>query len=407
MLAVPHITAQASTLTTLYNFAGGTDGRVPSPVVIEGNGVLYGTTEYGGFGGCAGLGCGTVFSLTPPSQVGGSWTKTVLYSFKGGADGWYPVSGLAMGATGVLYGTTTPTGGPGGGGTIFALAPPASPAGAWTKTLLYTFNGASDGWGPEGPVVIGSGGVLYGMTGSGGPSGLGTVFSLTPPASPGGSWTEAILHNFAYGGSDGNSPYYGLVPSSAGVLYGATHEGGASNVGTIFSLTPPASAGGAWTETILYTFSNTGGGDVPSANVVIDKSGVLFGTTVSGGSSNGGVAFSLKPPGTRGGVWTYGVLHDFPFVNTYSTNPGPLLVVKDGILLGITSTGGVAHAGTIVALKPPTSAGASWTEYLLHTFTYTDGAFPRGLAAGSGGVFYGVTSGGGSSFAGTVFALMP
>jgi hypothetical protein len=199
-------------------------------------GVLYGAAQSGGVNGAQ----GTVFSLTPPTAPGGAWTETTLYDFLGGADGSEPVAGVVIGAGGVLYGTTEAGGTGGTRGTVFSLTPPSSPGGSWTEVVLYKFAGSpSDGANPFSGVVIGTGGVLYGTTGPGGSLGDGTVFSLTPPLSPGGSWTESVLYNFT-GGSDGSGPE-GVVIGSGGVLYGTTSGAGNTycdfGCGTVFSLT--------------------------------------------------------------------------------------------------------------------------------------------------------------------------
>jgi uncharacterized repeat protein (TIGR03803 family) len=122
-------------------------------------------------------------------------------------------------------------------------------------TTIYNFSGTSDGGNPHAPVVIGEGGVLYGTTWSGGAHSLGTVFSVTPPASPGGAWTETVLYSFQGGTGDGASPNSRLVTGSAGVFYGATAGGGMG--GTLFSLTPPASPAGQWTEAVIHFFGAT------------------------------------------------------------------------------------------------------------------------------------------------------
>ena len=107
---------------------GGSDGKYPwtAGVAIgsgpSGHPVLYGTTNYGGTTSCY-LGCGTVFSLTPPASPGGSWTEAVLYSFQGTpGDGANPYAGLRSGSGGVLYGTTQ-FGGTTSNGTVFKLTP--------------------------------------------------------------------------------------------------------------------------------------------------------------------------------------------------------------------------------------------------------------------------------------------
>jgi hypothetical protein len=174
----------------LYSFTGssGGDGLGPYAGVTIGNaGVLFGTTYYGGTNGCvSALGCGTVFSLTPPVSSGAAWTETVLHSFTGGSDGFYPFAGVVIGNGGVLYGTTLDGGYTGPScvtacGGVFSLTPPSPPGAAWTETVLHNFPaGASDGVDPYGGLVIGKGGVFYGTAWGGGPSGLGAVFELRP-----------------------------------------------------------------------------------------------------------------------------------------------------------------------------------------------------------------------------------
>jgi hypothetical protein len=101
----------------------------------------------------------------------------VLYRFTGGRDGMYPVGGVAVGR-GVLYGST---GGTSTLGTLFSLASPASPGGVWTQTLLHTFKGRGrTGDAPSTGVMLGSGDMLYGATNAGGVPGYGTVYNVKP-----------------------------------------------------------------------------------------------------------------------------------------------------------------------------------------------------------------------------------
>jgi uncharacterized repeat protein (TIGR03803 family) len=172
--------------SVLYSFVGGSDGSGPmAGLIVDRSGVLYGTTRYGGGSGCtSNEGCGTVFSLTPPTVAGGVWSEAVLHSFLSGADGASPMAGLLAGKSGVLYGTTE-SGGASNAGTVFELTPPATPGGAWTENILYSFSGGIDGSQPVAALIAESG-TLYGTTEAGGAAGLGTVFALTPPAIAGG-----------------------------------------------------------------------------------------------------------------------------------------------------------------------------------------------------------------------------
>ena len=159
-------------------------------------------------------------------------------------------------------------------------------------TTIYSFAGPNaDGASPEAPLAIGAGGVLYGTTFGGGPSYMGTVFELTPQT--GGTYTETVLYSFTGKSSgDGYGPKAGLIITKAGVLYGTTEYGGIANsscpsgCGIVFALTPPSVPGGAWTKSIVYSFTGRNGdGAFPLGGVVLGPGGVLYGTTSGGGSS--------------------------------------------------------------------------------------------------------------------------
>jgi len=242
---------------------------------------------------------------------------TSLYSFGGYPGGaTMPQSQLTMGQNGVLYGTSN-FGGTYGLGAVFSLAPPASAGGSWTETVLWGFGGAGDGEFPSGGVLIGRAGALYGTTLNGGAYGLGAVYVLVPPASSGGTWTETLVYSFM-GSPDGEGPEGSLAIDRNGALYGATLGGGSANWGTVFRLTPPVTAGDPWTETVLHSFMPDVDGLHPVAGVVISSGGVLYGATSSGGSAGDGTVFSVAPPVFPGGPWNETVLHSF----TGSPNDG-------------------------------------------------------------------------------------
>ena len=383
-------------LTTIYNFTGGTDGGNPNaPLVMGEAGVLYGTTLWGGE-----KGYGTVFSLTPPASPGGAWTETVLYSFEGLRDGFNPKSPVVIGSGGVLYGTTS-RGGEYETGTVFSLTPPASPGGPWTKAEYGGGLIASSGEPDD--LVISPGGVLYGGC-------CGTIFALQPPASPGGHWGEKTLYAISGGITGYFTTQTHVVLGKGLVLYGTTSQGGdygaGNGDGAVFALSPPATPGGSWSYASLYSFGGYPSDGVnPYMGVVIGGDGVLYGSTGYGGSSNGGTIFSLTPPASSGGAWTEAVLQEFPLVSTRNVWPGPLTLAEDGTLFGTTQFGGASLMGTAYALQAPATSGGAWTQILLHTFTGSDGSGPTGLLMGGGGVLYGTTSLGGAYGAGTVFAL--
>jgi len=385
--------AATPTFTTLYSFTAGGDGGYPQgTLAIDNNGVLYGTTR----GGANGV--GNVYSMTPPSSPGGSWTQTVLYSFTGGSDGRFPFSGVVRGPGGALYGVTA-EGGANEGGVVFAVTPPASSGESWTENVLYNFTSGSDGGYPTQALVRGSDGTLYGTTVKGGANGGGVVFALSPPSSPGASWTEHVLFSNSSLGFPIGLTYFG------GRLYGGI-QGNGSTKGAIFSLTPPTAGGGAWTWDAVYRFTGGSDGGDPLANLVGSPDGVLYGTTYSGGAFGYGTAFSLTPPATAGAAWTLATIYNFT-QDGGGWGDSLLLVPGSGVLFGAANGAGYQDNGALFELNPPGSAGGAWTYTTLHYFPQQGSDdFPGGgLTVGPGRVLYGVTFGGGIYTFGSVFAL--
>ncbi len=214
----------------LYNFQeNGTDGTNPYfGLVLDNEGNLYGTTEYGGT-----YGQGTVFELSP--AAGGVWTEQVIHSFGASGDGGYG-QGLIFNG-GNLYGATSNGGS--GAGNVFELTPTGG--GAWSEQILYTFPYNFGGNTPELPVGIAmdAAGNIYGLAASGGTGQNGAVFELRPQA--GGTWAETTLYNFDYyasGDIDGAEPIGNPVLDTHGNIYGVTGYGGSDNAGTVFEITP-------------------------------------------------------------------------------------------------------------------------------------------------------------------------
>jgi len=271
----------------------------------------------------------------------------VLYRFTGGHDGWLPAGvgfGRLPGGQIVLYGTTW-YGGANSFGTVFALTPPESGSGTWKITVLYTFHDTDGKYPYAGVIPAGAAEhpVLYGSTFEGGSVGLGTVFSLARTA---GAWTETVLHSFT-GGADGVNPQGGLtVQQTRGgqtILYGTTFYGGSSNAGTVFALTSPASGDGAWTETILHNFAGPDGAN-PWEGVTIGSAPaspvVLYGTTAYGGLSGYGTVYSLVGPDAAEGEWNEQVLYSF---TSYGDGGQP-----EGVPVADWSTGSLVLYGTSV-----------------------------------------------------------
>jgi len=292
------------TYQTLYTFKSSADGDAPQGnLVFDAEGNLYGATELAGDLSCGRTGgCGTVFELKRPTQKGGKWRFSVLYTFTGTPDGAEPFAGVTIDQNGNLYGTTNYDGA-NMGGALYRVSPPKKKGRPWTETVLYSFEQGVNGDGPEGPVIFDSSGNLYGTTAYGGDLncqggvGCGVVFELSPPAIKGGAWSYATLHAFQ-DGNDGAIPSGYLVFDSQGSLYGTTkYGGGVTEGGTVYQVKPPAHKGGAWTETVLHAFTGSNGdGALPASGLTWGKWNYLYGVTGEGGLCLGcGTAFELQP----------------------------------------------------------------------------------------------------------------
>jgi uncharacterized repeat protein (TIGR03803 family) len=392
--------AQAQTFAVVHSFTRGQDGANPwGGLAMDAAGNLYGTATTGGVADCLG-GCGTVFKLAFKNS---NWTLSPLYNFTGAPDGAYPEGRLIFGRDGRLYGTTGQGGAQpsecqsSGCGTVFALRPQAAFCQAvlcfWSEDVLYRFNGGDDGSRPTGDSVFDQAGNFFGTTFNSGASGVGTVYELSPS---GGGWTESVIHSFS--GSDGANPYAGLTQDSAGNLYGPTKIGGLYRPGgVVFELSNTQSG---WTENILHNFNGTDG-DEPLGGLVRDASGNIFGTTNHGGQGGGGggQVFELTQ---SGGSWNLALLHGF------NGTAGPwadLAMDSSGALYGTTVQDGAHGLGSIFKM---TFSGGSWTYTTIHDFNGDDGANPHGnILIDANGNLYGTTVGGGAHSSGVVWEITP
>lgn len=353
------------------------------------------------------------------------WTQSVLYSFRGGADGAGPLAGVI--ADGYrLYGTTF-VGGSRQCGIVFRLTPaPGRIAWAprqipWAESILHDFQAASanDGCDPAAGLFADASGNLYGTTQSGGggvdnchASGCGTVFRLVPTADS-SAWTENVLYRFppAYGGQGSNCcgwlPSAGLIGDRNGDLYGTTQYGGYTGFeggwGVVFELLPLVPGTGQYAYDAPYEFSGNvyDDGDLKAA-LVLDGSGNLYGTTA--GADSPGTVFELARLAGNAG-WSKSTVHAFTGTPDGATPLGGLILDDRGSLYGTTAGGGAHGFGSVFALARTT---AGWTEHVLHSFTGTDGSGPDGsLVADPNGNLYGTTAAGGPNNKGVVFALSP
>ncbi|MGO9123603.1 MAG: choice-of-anchor tandem repeat GloVer-containing protein [Terriglobales bacterium] len=165
-------------------------------------------------------------------------------------------------------------------------------------------------------MVVDAVGNFYGATFLGGSANVGVVYEISPTSN--GKATEAVLYDFTGSNGDGANPIGGLIFDKAGNLYGVTQNGGAFEVGTVFELSPPASPGGAWAETVLYSFQDSpSDGAYPVAGVIFDASGNLYGTARYGGiyapscDFGCGVVYELTPPSAGGQPWAESILYAF------------------------------------------------------------------------------------------------
>jgi len=298
-------------LTTLYSFNGST-GAIPYAGLDLGkDGFLYGAAFTGGI-----YGDGTVFRITTGGSI------SILTTLNGN-DGMYPVGGLVQGSDGNFYGTTL-EGGVYGYGTIFRLTT------SGILTTLVSFNN-TDGAYPSPVLVQGDDGNFYGTTENGGTNGFGTVFKMTPA----GIFTTLYSFN---GATDGETPIAGLVQGVDGNLYGTTYEGGSFGVGTVFKIT----TSGIFSR--LHSFTTGSDGATPWGGLMQATDGNFYGTTQSGGTYGFGTVFQMAPSGS----WT--TLVQFEDYNG-SNPSAALVQGIDGNLYGTTQTGGVAGDGTIFKIN--------------------------------------------------------
>ncbi len=361
----------------VHAFSGGDRaGQEPiGSLLPASDGALYGTTELGSNSTCSlsfGIGCGVVVRR-PPATHG--YAATILHRFLGPpSDGLHPQGALIADASGTLYGTTSAGGanscfdmGLLGCGAVFKLTPTGK---HYVEQLVYSFGASTDDGGAAAGRTdnLDNAGALYAATEFGGDSGLGAVVKLTPGKA---GYSETVIFSFATS-TTGYYPLGGLIVDGSGALYGTTLSGGSpecgpahAGCGAVFKLTPTPS--GTYTETVLYGFLGGNDGAYPQAGLVADPSGALYGTTTSGGSTTA----CSQPPDDVG-------------------------------------------CGTVFKLTPN---GTGYTEHILHAFQGTaDGAAPlAGVLVTRVGAVYGTASQGGSltcasaagSGCGTFFKLTP
>jgi uncharacterized repeat protein (TIGR03803 family) len=311
---------------TLYSFGptGSTDGENGGGMseLIGVNGVLYGTTLFGGVftPPCVAIcGSGTLFSFDLATG-----SETVLHDF-----GSIPNDGISPDAPltdvgGAIYGTTL-SGGAYGAGTVFSLS-----NGAYTVVHSFGQSGTADGLEPSSG-LLNVQGTLYGEAVAGGatPQCGGVVYSIR-------DGVESVVHSFGQQAGDGCSPGGGLI-EVGGVLYGTTEKGGKFGFGTIFAIERGV-------ERVVYDFTDSADGGYPVTSLVA-LDGTLYGATGFGGANGNGTVFSYK-----GGLVT--VIYSFNNGGAFgSASPGNLVSIGR-TLYGTNTFGGANGAGLVYSLTP-------------------------------------------------------
>jgi uncharacterized repeat protein (TIGR03803 family) len=333
-------TSPAQVIKTLFSFDG-TDGVAPDYMFLvqatDGN--CYGTSTHGGPGGSTGS--GSVFKITPTG------TETPLYNFcaqPNCTDGANPYAGLVQATDGNFYGTTY-SGGSYGGGTIFKVTP------AGTLTTLYSFcpEGlpCADGANPAGALIQGTDGNLYGTSGGDieGPV-EGTVFKITLEG------TLTTLYNFCSqpNCTDGSQPFAGLVQGTDKNFYGTTTSGGTSGGGTVFRMTPEGSL------TTIYNFCSErdcSDGSEVKGQLVQAADGNFYGTTELGGTSRiegQGTVYKITPAGSLTTLHRFCEKPIGGFCPDSGLPIAGLTVSSNGYLAGTTS--GDFNSPTIFGISP-------------------------------------------------------
>ncbi len=279
-------------VVTLHSFSGPDGARPEGGLIQASDGNLYGTTTAGGE-----FNDGSLFRITPDGQL------TTLHSFSGtDTQGRIPRATLVQASDGNLYGATT-IGGVAGLGSVFRMSLDGA------VTTVYSFNSLEGPVGVEWPLIQAKDGHLYGTSYTGGNEQVGTIFKVTLD----GKMT--ILKSFAFLSQEGGSPDGGLLEGLDGNLYGTTLSGGRSSQGVVFAITTE----GAYTR--LHSFASTPkAGRGPQGTLVQGPDGSLYGCTNSGGTFgdnfSGGTVFRMTLDGRVAALHAFDPARDGSGVKT-------------------------------------------------------------------------------------------
>jgi len=383
------IASEAQTYNVLTRLVPG-DGLMPKSLVQGPDGNFYGVGAEGGHNGG-----GSIFKVSPAGTV------TPLYIFcatKPCRDGSTP-NGIVLASDGNFYGTTR-SGGAANAGTIFVVGPAGGSVGT-----LYSFCASkqvcTDGVFPEGELIQGTDGALYGTTFLGGNHDGGTVFKITLAGS-GGVFTS--LYSFCSKSpncADGAHPLAGLVEANNGLFYGTTGGGGVGSCagpddiqgcGTLFRINSTGSS-----FTTLYNFCvqpNCADGSLPETSLIQAADGKIYGTTGAGGLVEGsctegcGIAFNISK---SGGPLT--ILHAFTSIEGVQIQN--LIQATDGSFYSTALSGGLSNQGTLFKMDSAGPVAGSVTVLFnfcnVQSCQRTSG--PSGVMQATNGLLYGTTFG--------------
>lgn len=347
-----------------------------------------------GCGGAHAVPSSITLPANHPDAASRASSFTVLYSFRGGYDGGDPATALMVDTSGKLYGTTV-IGGTYSCGTVFELTPQASPP--WPETVLYDFDCAAHGKNPYGGVRSDVNGDFDGTTvagGSGGScsDGCGIAYRLAPSG-------ETVLHNFT-GGNDGFGPGSALVNNPGGNLFGTTPDGGSGGHGVVYEISPVS---GGWHERVIHAFTGgSDGGTGSLGSLLIVGPQRLYGATETGGAYGYGTVFELRKVSRK---WTLSTVHAFAGPPDGGSPYGGLIADRSANVYGTTYYGGKNNLGAVFKFS---ARGGGYT--VLYSFRGgSDGSLPTSTPwLGPSGDLYGTTStGGGKCGCGTIFAVDP
>ena len=373
LLAGFDMRAKEFSLQVLHVFQSPGPGFPGSGVLQTSNGSLYGVTPQGNALE-GGNGSGTIYRIAPDGQI------SVLMVFNG-ANGYYPTAGLVEGNDGIFYGSPRVAGPDGAWTSFFRI----SSTGSFTN--ICSLYGGTNSFTPEYAMILANDGNFYGTTTyggagyneSGGSSGGGTVFKLTPA----GEFT--LLNSFT--GTNGYQPIGRLMQSTNGNIYGTTALGGQFGLGTVFYIAPTGDFH------MLYSFIDTNRLG-PQTGLMEARNGWLYGMAVDTGYEGHGVIYRIS---TNGEFATIASLN-----GTNGRYPvGSLVQDDDGNLYGLTKLGGAFDGGTAFRLTTNNEIK------VITSFNDDTGQWPTELTKGSHGNFYGTTAVSGGPFGnGTIFRLV-